>query len=470
MNDHGVGSSKVNPGTVQQRIDEGKQQRLQTSRQTHALLLAKRRNFDPIAVLLASGAERVRQLMPIKYGRMSVSPFAFFRGAVAVMAADLARLPNSGLHAQLCGDAHVQNLGSFAAPDGNLVFDINDFDETIRGPWEWDVKRMAASIVLAGRESGHDAEGCGSSAMAFAQHYCDSIREFSELPVLEIARHQVHRENRAAPIHAALLQSQRARPLDLLKKYTEADGHGRTRFRNQPPLFRRVQGKVAQNVLRSLTEYRDSLPPERQLFFDLFRSVDVGFKVVGTGSVGLRDYVVLFEGNGPNDPMFLQIKQEVASAYARYLPGDTKESVADETQGRRAAMGQRAIQPMSDLLLGWTRIGPHDYLVRQLNDHKGTIDLQNLHGGGLKQLALIAGELLARGHARSGDACRIRGYCGTGDKMARALTGFAVDYADRTDLDYHAFMAAIKKGRIKIAEPPQNVATKKTATQARKAS
>jgi uncharacterized protein (DUF2252 family) len=459
----------VNPGTVQQRIEEGKKLRLQTSRQAHALLLAKRRNFDPIAVLLASRAERVRRLLPVKYARMSVSPFAFFRGAVSIMAADLARLPNSGLHAQLCGDAHVQNLGSFAAPDGKLVFDLNDFDETIRGPWEWDVKRMAASIVLAGRESGHDAEGCRSAAMAFVQHYSASIRELSELPVLQVARHQVHREERIAPIHAALLQSQRARPLDLLKKFTEADGHGRPRFRNQPPLFHRVTGKVAQEVLRSLTEYRDTLTPERRHFFDLFRSVDVGFKVVGTGSVGLRDYVVLFEGNGPNDAMFLQIKQEVASAYARYLPGDTAESVADESQGRRAAMGQRAIQPMSDLLLGWTRIGAHDYLVRQLNDHKGSIDLQTLHGAGMKQLALVAGELLARGHARSGDACGIRGYCGTGEKMAKALMGFAVEYADRTELDYQSFMAAIKKGRIKIAKQSQKTTARKLSTRVRKA-
>lgn len=451
----------MNPATVQQRIEEGKQQRLQASRQAHALLLAKRRNFDPIDVLLASGAERVRQLLPVKYARMSVSPFAFFRGAVAIMAADLARLPNSGLHAQLCGDAHVQNLGSFAAPDGKLVFDLNDFDETIRGPWEWDVKRMAASIVLAGRESGHDAEGCRLAATAFIQHYCDSMREFSELPVLQVARHQVHREDRAAPIHTALLQSQRSRPLDLLKKFTEPDGHGRPRFRDMPPLFRRVKGAAAQEVLRSLDEYRATLTAERRHFFDLFRSVDVGFKVVGTGSVGLRDYVVLFEGNGPNDPMFLQIKQEVASAYAKYLPGDTEESVADESQGRRAAMGQRAIQPMSDLLLGWTRIGAHDYLVRQLNDHKGSIDLQTLHGSGLRQLAMVAGELLARGHARSGDACRIRGYCGAGEKMAKVLTGFAVEYADRTELDYQAFMAAVKKGRIKIAEHPQRPDAKK---------
>ena len=438
-------------GTVE-RIAEGKKRRDVAGRQAHAHLLPEERKFDPIAVLLASGAERVRQLLPVKYARMRVSPFAFFRGAVAVMAADLARLPNSGLHVQLCGDAHVQNLGSFAAPDGKLVFDLNDFDETIRGPWEWDVKRMAASIVLAGRESGHDREGCGWAAAAFVESYCASIREFSELPVLQVARHQVHREDRVAPIHSALLLSERARPLDLLRKYTELGPRGTPRFRNLPPLFRRVAGKTAQDVLRSLGEYRDSLAPERRHFFDLFRSIDVGFKVVGTGSVGLRDYVVLFEGNGSADPMFLQIKQDVASAYAKYLPGDTDESVADETQERRAAQGRRAIQPMSDLLLGWTRIGAHDYLVRQLNDHKGSIDLAQLRGSGLKQLSLVAGELLALGHARSGDACRIRGYCGSAGKTARVLANFALEYADQTEADYRGFLAAIMTGRIKVAQ------------------
>jgi uncharacterized protein (DUF2252 family) len=431
---------------AQERIAAGKRRREVVSRQAHANPRPKHRQFDPIAVLLASGEGRLRQLLPIKYARMRESPFAFFRGAVSIMAADLARLPNSGLLAQLCGDAHVQNLGSFAAPDGKLVFDLNDFDETIRGPWEWDVKRMAASLVLAGRESGHDRADCRSAAEACAESYCRSMDEFSRLPVLEMARRQVHREGRVEPIHAALRQSERARPLDLLKKFTEPDGHGHARFRDGRPLFWRIQGKEAQAVAHSLSAYRESLGPERRHLLDLFRRVDVGFKVVGTGSVGLRDYVILFEGNGPKDPMFLQIKQEVASAYAKFLP-----EAAGQHQGRRVAHGQRALQPLSDLLLGWTSIGPHEYLVRQLNDHKGSIDLQRLRGGGLKSLALVAGELLARGHARSGDACRIRGYCGAGGKMAKALGDFAVEYAAQTETDYQVFVAAIKSGKIEAA-------------------
>lgn len=433
--------------SARERIAEGRNRRNVISRRAQAKLDPKTRRFDPIAVLLASAAGRVRQLLPVKYARMKESPFAFFRGAVSIMAADLARLPNSGLQVQLCGDAHVQNLGSFAAPDGKLVFDLTDFDETTRGPWEWDVKRMAASLVLAGRESGHGNAACKEGAECCLESYSRSIREFSREAVLQVARHQVRREKRIEPVHAALRQSERARPLDLLKKFTEQDRHGCPCFRDERPLFWRIRGQAAQRVLLSIDAYRLTLTPERRHLFDLFRSLDVGFKVVGTGSVGLRDYVVLLEGNGPNDPIFLQIKQEVASAYAKFLPGGADR----QHQGQRVAEGQRAIQPQSDLLLGWTSIGSHEYLVRQLNDHKGSIELQALRGGGLNSLATVAGELLARGHARSGDACQISGYCGSGVRMARALGQFAVEYANQTEADHRAFSAEIKAGKIEVA-------------------
>lgn len=431
---------------AKERTRLGKAQREQVSRTALAKLRPNARQFDPIDVLRASTEGRVPQLLPVKYARMKASPFAFFRGAVSIMAADLGRLANSGLHVQLCGDAHVQNLGSFATPDGKLVFDLNDFDETIRGPWEWDVKRMATSIVLAGQEAGHDRSGCRDAAEMFVESYCRSIGAFSELPILQVARHQIHREKRIQPIQAALRQSERARPLDLLRKFTEREGDGRRRFRELRPAFWRIRGAKAREVLGALSAYRKNLASERRHLFDLFRSIDVGFKVVGTGSVGLRDYVVLFEGNGTHDPMFLQIKQEVASAYAQFLPATHLH------QGRRVAEGQRAIQPMSDLLLGWTTIGHHHYLVRQLNDHKGSVDLHRLRGGGLKSLALVAGELLARGHARSGDACKIRGYCGASAKMGRVLRDFASEYADQTETDYGAFVAAIESGRIRVAK------------------
>ena len=433
--------------TARERIQFGKNRRELVSRAALANLHSKERQFDPIDVLRASTEGRIPQLLAVKYARMKVSPFTFFRGAVSIMASDLGRLPNSGLDVQLCGDAHVQNLGSFATPDGKLVFDLNDFDETIRGPWEWDIKRMATSIVLAGQESGHDRSGCRDAAEMFVESYCRSVDGFSKLPILQVARHQIHREKRIQPIQDALRQSERARPLDLLKKFTERDSHGQRRFRDLRPGFWRIRGAKAKEVLDSLGAYRKNLAPERRHLFDLFRSIDVGFKVVGTGSVGLRDYVVLFEGNGAQDPMFLQIKQEMTSAYAKYCP-----NAVYPHQGRRAAEGQRAVQPISDLLLGWTTVGHHHYLVRQLNDHKGSVDLQQLRGGGLRSLALVAGELLARGHARSGDAREIRGYCGSGLKMAKVLRNFACKYADQTEADYGAFVAAIKSGKIKVAK------------------
>lgn len=429
------------------RIEAGIKRREKASRAGHKELKPGQRKFDPVEVVLASGTGRLARLLPIKYARMAASPYAFFRGAVGLMAADLARLPHSGIDVQLCGDAHVQNLGSYAAPDGRLLFDFNDFDETICGPWEWDVKRMAASIVLAGREAGHKAAGCEAATEAFLERYIEFIDDFSRQPVLIAARHQIHRERKASAVSAALRQSERAAPADVLAKFTEETARGERRFRANRPVFWRVRGEEARQVLASLDVYRQSLRPDSLHLFGLFRPLDVGFKIVGTGSVGMRDYIVLMEGNGPGDYLFLQIKQEMPSAWAPYLRG-----VAYPQEGRRAAEGQRAIQPLSDVLLGWTAFGGHEYLVRQMNDHKGGIDIGKLRGSGLESLAEVAGELMARGHARSGDACMIRGYCGSGTKLVKALRQFAAHYADQTEADYKAFTGAVKRGKIKTAE------------------
>ena len=231
----------MNPmgSSAQDRIEAGRKRRAVVSRQALSELQLTDRHFDPLDVLLHATEGRLRRLLPVKYGRMKVSPFAFFRGSVAIMAADLARLPQSGIYAQLCGDAHVQNMGSFAAPDGRVVFDLNDFDETVRGPWEWDVKRMAASFVLAGREAGHRGATCREAVETFVASYCRTIDEFSRQPVLLVARHQVRRAEQIPVV-------QKASPLDLLKKLTEPDAHGRPRFRDLKPISWRVQGKAAQ--------------------------------------------------------------------------------------------------------------------------------------------------------------------------------------------------------------------------------
>ena len=426
------------PPSQAQRLTLGRQARNRVSRSKLGAINSKKRGFDPITVLLQSARHRVPRLLPVKYQRMSASPFAFFRGAVSIMAADLGAQAHTDLTVQLCGDAHVQNLGSFEAPDGRIVFDINDFDETVAGPWEWDVKRMAASIVLAGLESEHNEAGSTRAAEDFVASYVTTIEELAGRPILAAARFQVHRLGEAEAISAALKQAERAQPGDLVHKYTAQDTKGR-------PRFKRVE-HVLWRILGALPTYRKSLPAERLHLFDFFRPRDVAFKVVGTGSVGLRDYVVLMEGNGSGDPLFLQIKQEVASAYAPYLkPGNHVH------QGRRVAEGQRKIQPTSDLLLGWTRIEEEDFLVRQLNDHKGGVDLANLGGDGLNKLAGIAGMLLARGHARSGDALAIKGYIGTPDKVIKSLVHYGTEYAALTQADFALFKKAIEQERIKAA-------------------
>jgi uncharacterized protein (DUF2252 family) len=444
-----------------ERLKHGRAQRKVLPRAQLAQVFAHQRAYDPIDLLRAATEERVPKLLPVKYTRMSISPFAFFRGSVAIMAGDLASCPNTGLLVQLCGDAHVQNMGSFEGPDGRIVFDINDFDETIPGPWEWDVKRMATSIVLAGYEANHARSGCVDAVARFLTNYCNLMEELADQPVLVAARHQIHPSDRAEAVSAALKQAQRASPCDLLKKYTEKNAHGQWRFKTIENSLWPVRPQTRQEVLDSLLVYRDSLAPDRLHLFHFFTPVDVAFKIVGTGSVALRDYVVLLVGNGEADPLFLQIKQETHSAYAPYLKNATFAH-----QGRRVADGQRKIQTSSDLLLGWTRIGEHDYLVRQLNDHKGSINIENLRGPGLESLARVAGELLARGHARSGDALALKGYIGRPGRLIEAMTKYALDYATQTQHDFEQFQKAINAGRIRVNPTPPPSAPKKAAAAA----
>ncbi len=447
--DSAAGAAKTKYSAVQEnRLQQGRKQRSVASRAKLGEIRAQKRGFKPLDVLLRTAAEdRLPALLPLKYGRMSASPFAFFRGAVSIMAADLAHAPHSGITVQLCGDAHLQNLGCYGAPDGRLVFDLNDFDETITGPWEWDVKRMAASIVLAGLASEHRHSECVSAVESLLHNYSVTIETLADEPILAAARYQIHRAKKVQAVSAALQQAERANPLDLVAKYTERGAKNSVRFKKIEHVLWRVNGKEKAQVLNSLDTYCRSLTPAQLHLFGFFRAVDVAFKVVGTGSVGLRDYVVLMEGNGPGDPLFLQIKQESRSAYAPYL-----KSLRFANQGQRVAEAQRKIQPLSDLLLGWTRIGKYDYLVRQLNDHKGSVDLNQLQGGGLNNLAAIAGELLARGHARSGDALMIKGYIGSGDKACKALVHYGTEYASITEADFETFKKAVKEERIKIEQ------------------
>jgi uncharacterized protein (DUF2252 family) len=389
---------------------------------------------------------RVPALIQLKYKLMAESPFGYLRGAVPVMAADLAVLPSTCIVCQLCGDAHVRNLGAYAAPDGRLVFDINDFDETIRGPFEWDLKRMAASLVVAGRGSGHKEASARQAVEKFVTRYASQMRAFAQMPSLEVGRFQVHRLNQVEPVLDALLKAERSTALHTLDQLTEpAPGKpgAPRRFKENKPTLTPVTGQQTANVLAALGPYRQTLEPQRQHLLSLYRPVDVAFKVVGTGSVGLRDYCIYFEGNGPDDPLFLQIKEEPASGYAPYLP----DADPPRHNGQRTAEGQKAMQVQSDPFLGWTHFGGRDYLVRQLNDHKGSIDLEDLAGGGLEAYAEVCGELLARGHARSGDPLILAGYIGSGDGFSEALAKFGSAYADQTEKDWQALCRSGKAGK-----------------------
>ena len=428
--------------TAQERRALGQTKRKQVHRQDHAHWDAKLRTHNPLRLIEESMRGRVPGLVALKYDRMLASPFGFFRGAAPVMAADLALLPHTGIVNQICGDAHVRNLGAYAAPDGRLLFDINDFDETIQGPFEWDLKRLATSLVLAARETSGEKNGskAGQAAVVqFVASYHKLVQTLSRMAVVEVARYQVHRLQRISPVSEALMKAERSTPLHTLDTLTTQTKKGRC-FREEPPVLRRLSPAQARPVLASVKTYRESLLPERQHFLSQYRAVDVAFKVVGTGSVGLRDYLIYLEGNGERDPLFLQVKEEPGSAYAPYLPGAIGTT---GHQGKRVADGQRAMQFASDPFLGWTTIANRDYLVRQLNDHKGSIEMADLEGQGLVDYAQMCGELLARGHARSGDPCLLAGYLGNGKKFGEALAAFAEAYADQTEKDWRE----LKKSR-----------------------
>ena len=425
--------------SLDERREIGQKRRKELPRSVHAEVSAKKRKVSSLELLKRSDRGRVPALVKLKYERMKELPFRYFRGAVPVMAADLTALPNTGLLVQLCGDAHVNNLGAYAAEDGRLIFDINDFDETFVGPFEWDLKRMAASLVVAGRDAGNKDAISTRAVIRCVSSYAERMRAYAPMAVLDVVRDQITRLEEIAPVHVALHKALRATPLHTLAELTEPvpekgsqlPGAPR-RFKESKPIVTRVSDEKKREVLASLAAYVETLQSQRKYFLGQYRPIDVAFKVVGTGSVGLRDYCIYMEGNGPNDPLFLQIKEEARSAYAPYL----KDSLVPKHQGQRVVEGQRLIQTGTDILLGYTTIAGRDFLVRRLSDHKASIELTDLKGDGLLEYAQLCGELLARGHARSGDASQIAGYVGSGEVFAAALAEFGRKYADQTDRDW----------------------------------
>jgi uncharacterized protein (DUF2252 family) len=413
-----------------------------------ALADLPRRSFDPLEALLQAAGRHIAQLLPVKFKLMSDSPFVFFRGSVEIMAADLGQARHTKIEVQMCGDAHVKNFGFFATPGAEIVLDVNDFDETQRGPWEWDVKRLATSIVLAGYTAGDDEACCKDAVRVFVHDYCKWIREFAGMPSIEVARHRIVRDFRDPAIRSALKKAERSNPLTNLEKLAHKKKGGYS-FIYKPKSIWDVKGEESDLVVRSLAAYRATLALDHQFLFDRYTVADVGFKVVGTGSVGTRDYVVLLLGKdaGDSDPLFLQVKEEQPSAYAGFY----KDRTAPEHQGQRVAQGQRALQVYSDLLLGWCSIGSRDYLVRQLNDHKSGVDPEELKGDRLIEYGRVCAELLAKGHARSGEPAILAAYLGRPGKAEKALAQFALAYAEQVQKDYEAFCKACKQHFVKDA-------------------
>lgn len=435
--------------SLKERLKFGEKQRHKLKRSDQAHWKSKSRKHGPIEIICAVNCERIPALVPIKMARMAISPFAFFRGSVPVMAADLGAMPSTGILAQICGDAHVRNLGSYAAPDGRLVFDINDFDETIRAPWEWDLKRLAASLVLAGREAEDSDHQCREALLACARMYRNKMQEFAHMPCLEVAKYRIHRQFPGKPGSSVLERAERATPQHTLLNLTVARGKARV-FKTIKPVLTPVRKPMSREVLRGVERYRRTLSPSSLHLLNFYRPVDVAFKIVGLGSVGTHDYVILyFAGDGTSDPMFLQVKQAVQSAYAPYV----KSAETKMHQGERVVHGQRLMQFMSDILLGWTTVAGRQYQVRQLSDHKAAIANEDLKSAGLIDYATTCGEVLARSHARSGDPAVIAGYLGTNDRWDHALAKFALAYADQTTKDYEQFKKAIHSGKIPATKP-----------------
>jgi len=431
-----------------ERIEFGQSLRRKLKRAHHANWNERSRKHDPIDVISDVNRHRIAALVPVKMARMATSPFGFFRGNVPIMAADMVLLPATGVRVQICGDAHVRNLGAYAGPDGRLVFDINDFDETIRAPWEWDLRRLATSLVLAGREAGNAESKCRDAVLDCAGMYRARVTDFSRMTSLEVHRYRIHRQFRGKPGTSVLERAARATPSHTLQKLTAGQGDSR-RFLKMPPVLTHPPRPARDEILNSLKTYRETLPEASRRALDFYRPIDVAFKVVGTGSVATHDYVVLhLAGDGDRDPLFLQVKEAIQSAYAPYV--DSAESQMH--QGRRVVEGERMMQVQSDIMLGWTSMGGSDYLVRQLSDHKASISNEDLRGSGLTEYATTCGEVLAKGHARSGDPAVLTGYLGAGDRWARALAKFSFTYADQTTKDYERFRKAIRAGRIRAGK------------------
>jgi uncharacterized protein (DUF2252 family) len=443
------------------RREVGRALRKQVPRAAHGEWQPPAGRADPVALLQAQGEGRVPDLLPIRYGRMAESPFGFFRGAAVVMAADLAGTPSTGLHVQVCGDGHLVNFGAFGTPERRLIFDVNDFDETLPGPWEWDVKRLAASFVVAARAKSLTADDATNAVQRVALSYAATLTRLASLPTLAAWYWSIDAEG-AKDLFVASADAETLRRVDkaiarahardmfqAVDKLTEVVD-GQRRIVDQLPLVGHVPGDDELGRMRELFEsYRASVSDELNHLLDRFQLVDAARKVVGVGSVGTRCWIALLDGGGDDDPLLLQVKEAEASVLEHHLGASTYDN-----HGRRVVEGQRLMQAASDIFLGWTRdeSSGSDYYWRQLRDMKFSADIAGQPLDTFLTYAELCGVTLARAHARSGDAAAIAGYVGKGSDFGNALARFAAAYADQNERDHAALRQAVADGTVP-AEP-----------------
>ena len=468
---------QLDPGvgrlTPAESAARGKTARAEVPRDSHAIFDPPPDRPDPISLLEEQGKSRVPELVPIRYGRMMVSPFTYYRGAALPMASDLAATPVSGLAVQACGDAHLSNFGLFGSAERRLVFDVNDFDETLPGPWEWDVKRLAASLEVAARGNGLPGKQRREIVAAAVARYRQAMRSFAGMTNLAVWYAHMDMNQMRAEFDAQLRPQQRkvvdqglakARTRDSMQEVAKLCSvvEGQPRIIADPPLLVPMEDLTPDQTDRAamveqltglITKYRRTLETDRRFLLDQFRFVDIARKVVGVGSVGTRCWIVLMLGRDDADPLFLQVKEAEASVLSRFV-GASKYA----NQGQRVVAGQRLMQASSDIFLGWQRVEvgldgqQRDFYVRQLRDWKFSVDIETMVPRGLRMYGELCGWTLARAHARSGDRIAIAAYLGGSDVFDRAVTEFAAAYADQNERDHKSLVAAVASGRI-VAEP-----------------
>jgi uncharacterized protein (DUF2252 family) len=463
--------------SVEERQAQGEEARSRTPVASHTGWSAATGRPDPVGLLEEQDADREPDLVPVRHGRMLASPFTFYRGAAKIMAADLDGTPVAGLHVQLCGDAHLSNFGLFASPERDLLFSVNDFDETLPGPFEWDVKRMAASFTIAGRNNGFAKADTRAATRASVRAYREAMATFAAMGTMDVWYAHLDEDELTSAMRRAVKGSKSKKKakkvakrgqkvlakahtrdsLQALSKLCEVVS-GRYRIVSQPPIvvpardlaatFGLSRDEIEQELHEQFRAYRATLRDDQRQLLERFELVDMARKVVGVGSVGTRAFIGLLQGRDQHDPLFLQVKEATASVLEGHLPKSRYRQ-----HGERVVYGQRMMQAASDIFLGWTKGADNrHYYWRQLRDMKGSVEVESMAPGGLGFYAGICGWTLARAHARSGDPVAIAAYLGADDRFDRSISDFSQRYADQNELDYQAFAKAIRSGRLEALE------------------